>query len=226
MELLNDFNIEGINISILDCNTEYIKFRIQNNSETITTNINGTKYISKRKGLLQIQETNPFDIQFDDFKIPNNSHVDILISFNQMSVMNGDRIDLRLKNIGEFILLYESNDWYVQESLVIKGIENLLINKVQLMDSIFNKLNLSIQNISFVVSETNEINIFYELLSEDLDNDIHINLVFYNDKNQILSQDTTYIDSDEFMGFKVIDSFVSLPCCISNISRILVYPSI
>lgn len=235
MQKLNDLEISGIFLDIISANKDeyddfYITVRITNLSDkSIHTTLSGSRYISNRKGILNLERTKPTELEYSSMgcDILPNSFLDAGIRYEIDEISDGDRIELYLSNIGYFLILRKKREWYVIEYYEKPKIEKHLNNIIEQFEAIEEKIGICIQNISIKIADNNSIELFCEVLSangEPPTSSFAIEVAIYNKSNKIIDFKSIRKGKDDFIGFEVF-SFGSFTLNLDEIGKIRFYPT-
>ena len=139
MEELKNFSINGISMSVIQENSDGIVLRIYSATKKITTSLEGTRYISYEKGILELDAIEPLHMKYASMgeTILADSFIDVTMSFNRLrSVNNKDRINLHLKNIANVIIQRNDNTWHVVEYSTEESLEDYINQRIEHFDAI------------------------------------------------------------------------------------------
>ena len=139
MEELKNFSINGISMSVIQENSDGIVLRIYSATKKITTSLEGTRYISYEKGILELDDIEPLNMKYASMgeTILADSFIDVTMSFNRLrSVNNKDRINLHLKNIANVIIQRNDNTWHVVEYSTEESLEDYINQRIEHFDAI------------------------------------------------------------------------------------------
>lgn len=228
MQTLKDTQIGNVSFDIFE-NSNNIILRIINNGKPIKTNIDGSRYISVKRGILKLDRCLPFEMSLDSgYVISENSFLDTELDFQLKNIYNGDRIELKILNIADFTLIRQNSTWLVLEEHDKESIKIELDSRIEHYEAIEEKIGLTLQNFSVIVVDENKISLFCEVLSDikGPKYSFAIEIAIYNKNNKIVTYGRIEKDKEDFLGFEVF-SFreKSLPISIYEIGKIAFYPT-
>lgn len=228
MQEFKEINIGGISFDIFE-NKNNITLRIINKGKPIQTEIGESRYISTKRGILLLDSCNPFEMKYSGILISENSFLDTELDFQQGNISNGDRLELKVSNITDLILVRQNNSWLVLEEHSKERIKIELDSKIEHYEAIEEKIGLSLQNFSVNVIDNNTISLFCEVFSDSKGpkNSFAIEVAVYDKNCKIVSYSNIIKNKEDFLGFEVF-SFreMSLPIPIYEIGKIVFYPTV
>ena len=211
------FKVKGIEKHELFSADSCIVLNISNSnnfSQKIKVAYKQTKYISAQKGIMLFDR---YELESFNFEIAEQSFFDMQLSFKEQvpTISNGDRFEIKIKNLVHLFLIYSSKDWFIVDYIDCfdefnKHIEHLK-NNVERFETIENKLGINIQNISIRATSfserDNRINLFFELLScdDNLKKSMQIGVIAYDKLGQVITMVNKQVLKSRFMGFMVLD---------------------
>ena len=227
MTRLEDFTSKGMCFEIVKATFEGIELRIKNEGNYRNTSLGCTRFISRINGVLELEDSEPSD-DFGGLFIPENSFIDVFLTFNQGQILDGDRIHLCMDCIGKYILTYTPDAWYVTELPNNQDIEETLNQKLEVFYPTFSRFGMSIDHPTVRVSDVRCIHFLYEIMSNEgtrVERKLYLNVVLYDQQGKIISKNQEYIEPYQFMGFEVMDHEIGLPCDATEIAMIKFYLS-
>lgn len=242
MQLLKELDVNGLLVDILGVKDNWVNFRITNKSinDIHTGRMLDSMYTSVKKGLLPMCSVSPANMNYG-CQMPANTFIDVKVLFGSFDegvakFENGDTLQLQFDNVAKVIVEYQTGSWYVLECKQYynnnEDISKIIESKCMRLESIEDKLGISIQNISILVSEYSAekesclITPCCEIIGEKSESsypNFSIDVAVYNKLNKIVGFVTNYIY--DFLGFKVC-AYQSIHIeSIEDISKIIFYPS-
>ena len=232
MKKIEDYDFGPIYINITNENTEYIIINIHNKSKTnISTTLNGSRYISVRNGILGLYSTEPSEFCYSSgVRIKSGASVNIKMFFpNLDNYIDGDRIELKVKDFVNCILIREKGEWFFFKNISNLHIEENIKKLIQQFEVIENRLGISLQEFNVKVKNYTEIELSCKI--QDISRKVHvkyfsIEVGIYDKKNKIvyytnIRKDKTYLLNSENIN---IDS-IYLPIPVTSIGKIIIYPT-
>lgn len=228
MQELKELKIADLSFDIFE-NRNYIILRIINKGRPIKTEVRNSRYISTSRGILLLAHCNPFDMKYSSgFLISENSFLDTELDFQLDQISNGDRLELKISNITDLILIRQNNSWFVLETQSKEKIKIKLDSKIEHYEAIEEKIGLSLQNFSINVINDDTISLFCEVFADTNGpkSSFAIEVAIYDKNNKIVSFRNIKREKDDFLGFEVY-SFdnISLPISVYEIGKIVFYPT-
>lgn len=231
MNKLVDYKLEDISLNIINEGKEYITLKIFNNSPNdIHISLKGSRYISTINGILDLYMTEPSDFIYNDgTSILNESFIIIQLTFQKLNrCVDGDRIELKIKNIGDLSIVRENSEWYVNNFIPILSSKNQLDSLIEHFEVLEEKFGISLQNFSAIANNDKELNLFCEVIATSGEfalSSFAIEVGIYDKSNKIVHHANIKREKEDFMGFEIFHfGTLYLPISISNIGRIVFYP--
>lgn len=241
MELLENLDVNGLKLSILkttegSSSREYkhymgVFIRVANEAcKKQQVRLYGTRYISVKKGILDMDYCEPGSFQYESFppiSLLNNSFVDFELQFaiDYECQEEGDRLELFLNN--DYVLVqFIKGQWFVVEYSKRAGSKDVSFS-IEHLESIEEKVGISLQNMSVKIQDEKCIKPYCEVLSYNDGPffDFAIEVAVYNKNNEVIGFSQIQRDKDDFLGFEVFSFtqiFLDEPA--SEIGRVLFYP--
>lgn len=179
-----------------------------------------------------------------DFELPPKNHItgaDIYLKANGNFKVN-DKFYIKIEDLSrseEYILYFEkisaintslkciSHEIHENPLLNLKSFESKLLNSIERLESMEDKIGFKIENLSVKISMTS-IKVFGDFFMDEFDDyyNISFNATYYDKNNDILatsSSGTIYFD--DFLGFESfkISNYFDDP---SEVAKIRLYPKI
>lgn len=235
MQLLKELDINGVLIEILCIKGRFITLRIINKSEMVYAAIEGSRYISVSNGILKLSDVEPCDMEYG-MTIPTLSFIDVVISFvkdgNKFKVNNGDRIEIRLKNIANLTAEYQSGEWYVIEYDNQRMLREYIESRCMRLETIEEKFGISIQNISIDIEFDDgitSIKPYCEIIAISDQSpffDFSIEVGIYDKSNKIIGFTSIHRYKSDFMGFEIFSfNSIEINKPLKEIGKIVFYPT-
>lgn len=126
-----------------------------------------------------------------------------------------------------FIISIEHSD--IEVKLPPKQIENSLIKKIERLEAFEERLGISLENLTLKVDDSYcWATIYCEVHSTNgttIKESLNIECVLYNNDGKIIDKTSTYINSDNFFGFELIElTFTGDISFAEKVSTIRIYP--
>lgn len=230
MQEFKEINIGGVSFDIFE-NKNNIILRIINNGKDIKTSVCGSRYISTKKGILLLERCYPFDMNYSDgIIILENSFLDTELDFQleNGNISNGDRLELKISNIADLMLLRQNNSWFVLEEHSKEKTKIELDSKIEHYEAVEEKIGISLQNFSVNIINNNTIRLFCEVFSDTKGPkcSFAVEVAIYDKNSKIVSFSNIKKIKEDFLGFEVFSfSNMSLPISIYEIGKIIFYPT-
>ena len=229
MEELKFFRINGISLSVIQENSDGVVLRIYSAEKKITTSLEGTRYVSYEKGVLELYDIEPSHMKYASMgeTILADSFIDVTMNFQRLTSVNDkDRINLQLKNIANVIIQRDNGAWYIVEYSTEESLEDYINQRIEHFEAIEEKIGISLQNCSVKISDGKYIHPYCEVLSLSSKEipDFAIEVAIYDKQNRIIGFSHIDRDGEDFLGFEVFSFNVDIDCPISNIGRVVFYP--
>lgn len=179
----------------------------------------------------------------DDFELFSNTGregADIYLKSNVEFNLN-DRFFIQfadITNSKEYIIFFEKNNYEgflsyafdeIKENNMLnpKKLEYKLMDSIERLTAIEEKLGLDIQNLSINV-DGNYIEILGDIFIDDFSehSSISLNATFYDKENKILQTERTTFYQEDFLGFETFDMMWFGYEKIGEIEKIRLYPSV
>lgn len=107
-----------------------------------------------------------------------------------------------------------------------KKYEELLESKLVRMETLENKCNIEIRNVSIVLFGDHGIDVNFEVHAyKPIEETIYIYFVVYDLQNKIREKDYVSVRSFTFGNFEIVSKYVDLQTTANQVSKILMYPS-
>lgn len=232
MKKIEDYDFGSIHINITNENTGYIVITMHNKSKTnISTTIKGSRYISVENGIIGLYLTEPSEFYYSNgVRIKSGASVSIKMFFpNLHNYVDGDKIELKVKEFVNCILIREKGEWFHYKNISNIHIEEHIRKLIQQFEVIEYKLGISLQEFNVKVKNYREIELSCKI--QDISRKVHIKdfsieVGIYDKKNRIVSyanirKDKTYLLNSEKIN---IDS-IYLPIPVTSIGKIIIYPT-
>lgn len=230
MEELQNFKISGISLSVIQENSDGVVLRIYSAEKKITTSLADTTYVSYEKGVLELYDIEPSKMKYMTMgeTILADSFIDVTMSFNRLTNVNDkDRINLQLKNIANVIIQRDNGAWYVVEYNTEESLEDYINQRIEHFEAIEEKIGISLQNCSVKISDGKYLYPYCEVLSLSSKEipDFAIEVAIYDKRNRIVGFSHISRHGEDFLGFEVFSFNVNIDCPVSNIGRVVFYPT-
>lgn len=231
MQKINDFTMGNISFEITAEKHNCIVVKLLNNGKRIHTTLFGSRYISISQGVLQIDRITPSDLEYESLgqDIPEGSFLNIEMFFEFKNIQDGDRIELKLQNIGEVTIIRNCNEWYIYDYCEKSQLEDKINSVIEHFEAIEEKFGITLQNFSVVIKGEKEIDLFCEVLSLSEKAPYYsfaIEVGIYDKMNKIICSGSIRKEKSDFMGFEVFSyAPIYLPKPITEIGRIVFYPT-
>lgn len=249
--LLANIDIEHFTFEVLPHNPENrgesIKLRIGNiDTKSHKIGIESSRYNSKLSGIVRIYAS-PYDIIFDSLRVPANSFVDVVISFNDVrEIVEGDIFELIINERWAVDIEYRrcisGHNWTAirnidlkaEKNNTVKSLEKHIINSIERFASMEEKAGITLKKLKAKIDKDDDEYTFFwfyfdvmTLGKMSTNRSVLIDFVVYGHNNSIVYVDTIYAisQSDSEVSHCEFDG-VSLNIPICDISKIRIYPTL
>lgn len=157
-------------------------------------------------------------------KLKNISENDIIYITIEL-LQEGSELTLAFKKTGNNWLLVNIEKNEIEIKFTPKQFEKSLLKRVERLEAFEERFEISIQNISFKIESF--ITLFCEVHpvnGTSIKEDFEIECVIYDIDGLVLDKKKSYIDSDTFFGFEVIELNFFGDDVSKQISKIRIYP--
>ena len=237
MELLKDKMYQGL---FLEIQKEGVKEDGDFVIYLRVTNINDkrkkvgikAKYYSVEYGYVEPNRTNPVDIEFGMFLLPN-SFVNAQIIFYSTATdikrsHDGDRLELEINKgkTASLLLIREGGCWYISDDMERSSTISNLKNKIEHFESIEEQFGLALQKFSVRIIDETSLQLFCEVLALNgkvVNDRFTIEAAIYDTDDNIVYHGS--LSSSDFKGFEVYNfGTIHLDIPVEEIGRIRIYP--
>jgi len=108
-----------------------------------------------------------------------------------------------------------------------KKIGKRLIKKIETLEAFEERMQIRLENFTIKVDEEKWVRILcevYPINGATINSDMHIECILYDKENSILEKDDTYITSEDFFGFEVVELNFQEDGIADEIDKIRIYP--
>jgi len=102
-----------------------------------------------------------------------------------------------------------------------------LKKKIETIEAFEERMQISLENFTVKVDEEKWVKILCEvhpISGTSINTNMHIECILYDYENSILDKTDTYIDSEDFFGFEIIELNFQEDGIADEISKIKIYP--
>ena len=236
MELLSNKDFNGLFFDIQKESVEggdfVIYMRVTNLNDKKKKISIKTKYTSVEYGYVEPNRTDPVDIGYGMFLLPD-SFVNARIIFYSTAhdikrSHDGDRMELKINdgNLASLLLIRDKGAWYILDSKGRGNSDVNLKNRIEHFESIEEQCGIMLQNFSVRIVDENSINLFFEVMSlsgKAIKGYLKIEVAIYDLENNIVFHGS--LSSSNFKGFEVYNfSTIKLDIPVDEIGKIRIYP--
>lgn len=108
-----------------------------------------------------------------------------------------------------------------------KKIGKALINKIERLEAFEERMQIRFENFTIKVDEEKWVRILFEVYpinGTTINSSMDIECILYDKENSILEKDYTYINSEDFFGFEVVELNFQEDGIADEINKIRIYP--
>jgi len=108
-----------------------------------------------------------------------------------------------------------------------KEIGKRLIKRIERLEAFEERMQIRLENFTIKVDEEKWVRILFEVYPIDgttIDSNMNIECILYDKENSILEKDYTYITSEDFFGFEVVELNFQEDGIADEIDKIRIYP--
>lgn len=230
MQSVNEFKIADISFDIAENKNSIIIRFLNSGPKKVHTALSDSRYISISAGVLHMLKVLPVKLEYSTMgeDIPENSFLNVEISFGIKKIQDGDRLELRAQNIADVTFIREEGKWYVYHYNSKRELEDRLNSSIEHFETIEEKFGITLQNFSISIVDENEIKMYCEVmsLSENAPySSFSVEVATYDKSNKIVSHNSIHKAKSDFMGFEVFAFTNILPISVSEIGKIVFYPT-
>lgn len=140
-------------------------------------------------------------------------------------LQEGSELTLAFRKTGNSWILVNKEKNEIEIKLTPKQFEKSLLKRVERLEAFEERFEISIQNISFKIESF--ITLFCEVHPNNgtsIKESFEIECVIYDKDGLVLDKKKSYLDSDDFFGFEVIELNFFGDDVASKINKIRIYP--
>lgn len=240
-----EFKIDGFDdTSMTNGEDAFIIYLILKNTTIKSRKINllNTTYITKEKEQLEqdiwlsgyitgadIIRPNSFKkagLVYYKSKLKGISDYDILyvtVELNQ----EGTEITICFQKIGNCWIIIDKEKTEIEIKPTPKQLEKLLLKRIERLETFEERLGISLQNISIRIDDTYSFKIYCEIHpinGTTIDEPFTIECVLYDNGGLIIDKGDSFVSSDDFFGFQLIEIIFIGQSKAEQISKIRIYP--